>query len=621
MNERLKKIPKADWFNLTAITALFSFICFMSYGKWGLPLIDSFRNPYIAEQIACGNILYKDIFFFYGPLIPHFNALLFKLLGAHLEVLYISGIITSFIIVLGVYYIARQIMNWLPSLILILLFITQIVFRPGLFQYIFPYSYEALYGCLCLICLIICLLNIIKTNFTNNKIIYLSAIITTLSTLIKQDVAISAYLIFYVFYLTYFFTKQIELKITLKAILITILTPLIAIGLFSLYIPLNSLLAGLFPFDIFSPYFIENSAGTFLNLKTQNFITAIEIFSMVTITFIPAILIVYILINFFKKEYDKQSKITTTIGIIILLTLFLTSGFEFLINAINNLIQPELLIWYEHGAYHWTGLFCIIYACYLLYQIIKNNKKPDTKTILVLLLTISSIFLLFRSINNVDLQNNSNYYIFCALIVLFYFIYKEIPLFFKSIKPDYYSYSVSIIILIFTITTLTFNLQLFSMINVPIKTNKGLFYTTIKQGIQIQQALLLVNKLTKKTDTILAVPEDMIINYMGDRKGATKYYQYLPGISNNKEREKQILKKLKKSPPKLIFISNNTNVLIYGKKQWGKDYNQTIFKWVKENYYPIKRLQLYNKTAKKFNSPYIINVYANKKIFNQIIHN
>lgn len=614
MIERLKIIPKADWLSLTTITALFSFMVFMSYGKWGLPLIDSFRNPYIAEQIATGKILYTDIFFFYCPLIPHFNALLFKIFGVHLEVLYITGIITSFLIILGVYYLARQIMSWLPSLILILLLIAQVVFRPGLFQYIFPYSYEALYGSLCLVCLIICLITIIKSDFNNNKLYYLSALITALCTLIKQDVAISAYLIFYTFYLTTIFTKKITFKTTTTAILLTILVPLISIGLFSLYIPFKDLISGLLPLDAFSSYFIENSAGTFLNFKSQNFLTAIEVFSMVGITLIPAVFIVYGLLFLIQKGYNKNPVITVIIGVILLLTLYMTDGFNYLINFINDLIEPLLSIWYQHGGYHWVGLFLIIYACFLIYQGIKKKQNTEKQAIL-LVLTISSIFLLFRSLSNVDLQNNSNYYIFGALIVLIYYIYEEIPLYFKSINIRNYTYAISITILGLILTTLIFNLNLFSAINIELKTNRGLFYTTAKEGLQLQQALFLVDKFTKDNDTILAAPEDMIINFMSGRAGATRYYQYLPGISDNKNRETILLKDLKESQPKLIFISNNTNVLIYGKKQWGKDYNQKIFNWIQDHYYPIKRIQLYNKHKQKLYSPYVIDVYANKQSF------
>lgn len=614
MIERLKKIPKADQYSLTTITAFFYFMIFMSYAKWGLPLIDSFRNPYVAEQISNGKILYKDIFFFYGPLIPHLNALLFKIFGVHLEVLYLTGIIASLIITFGVYYLSRQIMNWLPSLILVILFIVQVVFRPGLFQYIFPYSYEALYGCLCLMCLIICFVNIVKSKFQNTKLYYLSAIITAICALIKQDVAISAYIIFYTFIISCLLTNTTTLKICIKSILITILLPMVGIGLFSLFIPLNDLISGLLPQGIFSPYFLETCSGTFINFKPQHFITAIEVFAMIGIIFIPAVLMIYGIGNQTKKMYDKNRIITVICGVVLLSILYLTNSFNVLINMITDFLEPCLSIWYLYGTYHWLGLFLIIYACYIIYRLIKKKQNTDNQIIL-LLLTISSIFLLFRSLINVNLQNNSNYYVFSALIILIYFIYEQVPLFFKSINTGYYRFAVSVTIISLIIAVLIFNLNLFSGINIQISTKRGLFFTTEKEGLQLQQAITMVNKLTKENDTVLALPEDMIINFMSGRCSPTRYYQYLPGISDNKEREKNLLKELKKAQPKLILISNNTNVLMYGKKQWGKDYNQLVFKWVQEYYSPIKRIQLYNNHEQRLYSPYIIDVYANKNSF------
>ncbi|MGD9580905.1 MAG: hypothetical protein AB7V50_06000 [Vampirovibrionia bacterium] len=609
------KLPKSESYNIIIITALFGIFSVISYAKWGRALIDSFRNAYVADLISSGNKLYSEIYFFYGPLIAHFNALLFKIFGVNLEILYLTGIIVSLLIVFGVYYLSRQVIGRLPSVILVCLMIVQVVFRPGLFQYIFPYSYEALYGCLILLYLIICSVNLIKNDFKNIKLFYISSLLTSLCILIKQDSAISAYLIWYTFSIIAFYKNKIDKNTFLKGILITILLPLVSLGIFSIFIPLKELINGLLPFDSFSPFFIENCSGTFININAVSFKTSIEVFAMSMIIFIPSIMIIYNLINAGVRSYNKSIKWSISGLIIILIILYIcyTNGLLKIINL--KWLEAVSLIWYEHGTYHWICIFCLIYFTYQLYRIIKLKQKLSTEVLIMLLLSISSVYLLFRSITNVDLQNNSNYYIFGGLIVLFYFIYKEIPNFFKSINKDYYKYSVSIIFVYLIIITFLFNASIYKAINIEISTNRGTFFTTMKTGIQLQQAIQIVYQTTKESDGILAAPEEMIINFMTGRKGATKYYQYLPGISDNKKRELILLEEIKKSEPKLIFISNNPNTQIYGKKQWGKDYNKLILKWIKENYSPIKKLRLYNKKTKELYSPYIIDVYAIKNAF------
>ena len=58
-----------------------------SWGKWPDVQIDFGRELYVAWRLAEGEVLYRDLAYFNGPLSPYFNALLFAVFGSRFWVL------------------------------------------------------------------------------------------------------------------------------------------------------------------------------------------------------------------------------------------------------------------------------------------------------------------------------------------------------------------------------------------------------------------------------------------------------------------------------------------------------------------------------------------------------
>ena len=91
MLEVVEKI-KRNFLPLTLIVLYLAFIV-ITWGKWGHVMSDSFREAIIPQAMLDGKILYKDILNLYPPLAYQLNAILFKIFGCHLSVLYLAGII------------------------------------------------------------------------------------------------------------------------------------------------------------------------------------------------------------------------------------------------------------------------------------------------------------------------------------------------------------------------------------------------------------------------------------------------------------------------------------------------------------------------------------------------
>lgn len=141
------KFLKNNWQVLSLnIFVLLAFILF--WGHFGDVNFDSFREAYIPMEILKGEVLYKNVFNIYAPFAYLFNALLFKLFGVHLGVLYFAGLFATLGIVNLVFNISNKFLDKLSSFSIVLFIFSASVLSPNVFNFIFPYSYGMLYGLL-----------------------------------------------------------------------------------------------------------------------------------------------------------------------------------------------------------------------------------------------------------------------------------------------------------------------------------------------------------------------------------------------------------------------------------------------------------------------------------------
>ena len=138
---------KYNW-QLILFNAIILLTFIIGYGHFGDIMVDSFREAYIPSEVIKGQVLYKNIFTIYAPFSYLFNALLFKIFGVHLSVLYGAGLCATYGILNIVFAIANKFMNKTYSLSIVLFIISISVLSPNVFNFYFPYSYGILYGIL-----------------------------------------------------------------------------------------------------------------------------------------------------------------------------------------------------------------------------------------------------------------------------------------------------------------------------------------------------------------------------------------------------------------------------------------------------------------------------------------
>jgi hypothetical protein len=145
--------PEFSW-NCTTFAALvglgllWGLLVYSSWATWGNLTIDCGREMYVPAVLSEGKMLYRDVWYLYGPAGPYFNSFLFRVFGVHLNVLYWAGSLSALGSALFLYLAGMRlsscVVGWTAGAVVLLQ-----SFQPSLFSFPLPYSFSSVYGCLC----------------------------------------------------------------------------------------------------------------------------------------------------------------------------------------------------------------------------------------------------------------------------------------------------------------------------------------------------------------------------------------------------------------------------------------------------------------------------------------
>lgn len=186
--------PFGDWEDAASrafIVVVAIVLAWYTWGRWGDLQIDCGREIYVPIEILRGKLLYRDIFYQYGPLAPYIGALLIGLFGPHLVVFYLFGIAVAIGCAVLLFELGTMLEGRAAGLTaaLALLFVG---FGPEFANYVFPYSYAATIGlALSLICALFTLRHLFDRWGYN---LLLAGLAASLALLCKQEFGAACYL-------------------------------------------------------------------------------------------------------------------------------------------------------------------------------------------------------------------------------------------------------------------------------------------------------------------------------------------------------------------------------------------------------------------------------------------
>ena len=128
-----------------ALCCLWLALVTFGWARWGSVTVDCGRELYVAAALAEGKMLYRDVWYLYGPGAPYLNSLLFRTFGIHLSVAYFAGSLAGLATMLTLFRCALYFAPLSVAFAIGYIVLIQ-SFGGGIFNYPLPYAYASVYG-------------------------------------------------------------------------------------------------------------------------------------------------------------------------------------------------------------------------------------------------------------------------------------------------------------------------------------------------------------------------------------------------------------------------------------------------------------------------------------------
>src|SRR5260221_4353091 len=132
--------------------AVFAAMLVWPWGTWPDVLVDFGGELYVPWRLAEGDVLYRDVAYFTGPLSPYVNAAVFRVFGASLLALVVANLAVLAGIAGLLHRLVARIAGDLAAAAALVVFLTLFAFAQlesiGNSNYVCPYSHETTHGAL-----------------------------------------------------------------------------------------------------------------------------------------------------------------------------------------------------------------------------------------------------------------------------------------------------------------------------------------------------------------------------------------------------------------------------------------------------------------------------------------
>src|SRR5687768_9002596 len=138
------------WAAALSIGTAFVAMLAWTWGTWPDPIVDYGTQLYLAWQIADGQVLYRDLAYFKGPLSQYVNGALFAVFGIGLRTLVVFNVLAFAAVVVLIYRLLRTFTDRLAAtgatVVAVCVFGFIQLMDIGNYNWVTPYAHEYTHG-------------------------------------------------------------------------------------------------------------------------------------------------------------------------------------------------------------------------------------------------------------------------------------------------------------------------------------------------------------------------------------------------------------------------------------------------------------------------------------------
>lgn len=570
---RLASGPPARW-NATTIAGLVSLGLIWAawfYGTWaywGNLGADCGREMYVATVLTEGKTLYRDVWYYFGPVAPYFTSFLFRLFGVHLSVLYWAGSLSAlgsaiFLFLAGM-RLSAPLAGWTAAAVLLCE-----AFAPSLFSFPLPYSFAAAYGCL-IACFFIWLA--IRASSSANRVwIFAAGWATALAMLIKPEFGTSCSIALMLLIAARAFQRESWKSIPMD--LLAILPAAVACGLVIAWM---------------------------ISLKGFEFLTQENLPSWPTSYFMKTYGKVWFAFTGFSltRSALTDAALRTFIFLAFLQGLHLTTNWKSadrrpaILRIVLLLGALAYLVWYLDWkeALRWIGFpqdmvvlisVAALAASWYFVRGSSKHRNPAVPIVLLVSALIAMRILLKTLPFSYPIYSNG------PLVLCFFLLLG--PLFSQAPRRLRFPFRGDFLLCCACLTiTLIYSRHADTPTDavVPLVTERGTIKVSPSRAEQYRVAINFMREKNNRGEYVLSVPEDTSLYFLSGTHCPTRVYEFIPGVVAPGKMTDELIHEIDSKNVRYLIWSNRI-YWEYEVPRFGVDFDQTFGSYLRSHYHSV----------------------------------
>jgi hypothetical protein len=547
-----------------------------TWGTWPDPLVDFGRELYVPWQIAQGKVLYRDIAHLNGPFSSYLNVLWFTLFGVSLRSLVMANIAIWMLFAWMLHRILVEIGGRFSGTVACLVFVAVFSFGQlvdiGNYNLICPYAHEMSHGAVLSVAAIFCLWQYVKRG--RARYIAGTGLLIGLVFLTKAELFLAVVLgILAGVGLTAWAQRAGCRRVATRIVCLTaaaLLPPLIAWALFCLAMtPAEAAQAAtgsiryVFNRELAALLFYRAGMG-FDDPGTQMNAT-LTVASVYGLFFLPAAAVDLLIRQPCRRVYRVCAALP----------------FVAVAAALAWVWTP--MVWLL--AARPLPLFLFAIAACSLGQFARSgtNARPDDRLILQTTMVVFALVLLFKILLNTRVHHYGFVLAMPGMLILVVALLDWAPRILTRLGGCGSVFRVAAAAGLIVIVAGHLRVIDMKLATKDTRVAGGAdAFLASDRGRTVNWALETIDARLSANESLLVVPEGVMVNYLARRENPTPYINFMPPelILFGEDR---ILMSLRNCPPDYVLVVHK-DTDEYGSRFFGRDYGEKIYRWVRAHY-------------------------------------
>jgi hypothetical protein len=558
---------------LAVLAPVFAILLAISWQEWANLTIDGGREMNTPLRLLSGELLYRDVYYLYGPVAPYLNAALYAVFGSHLNTLYGAGTVASVLLLVLLFRLGETLTGGWAALLTTWMVLVLCVFKQD-GNYIFPYTYSAVYGTVLGLGALAAQVRYIQGR--QSRALTVSGILAGLALICKLEFGFAATASLIA--LAYSERSGGRLQVLIRGLWPALTIALLTYGMLLSRMSWDTLVKDTFLWPTYIPselvYFNRAKLGLNDPAKTLR-----ELLSALSMLGIAATVIMAASATGPGRSMRAMLR---ALPWRMSRRLLLVAGASVGVLLVNAAIFKTR---WDVSPFRGLPVLCLG-AIYCYARRHEGERDWDIQRRSLFVLSVYSLTVIARVILRVPSGGAYGSYLLPVPLLLFTHLATT---FYRPVFAEFPIHAVrakrtvlALFITGLTATTVVIAYRYSRNDYVPLDTARGTAKLARPEKSAFEDALEFVARTTQPREYVSAVPEGSSLNFLGDRPAPLRYEILTPGFLDA-DGERRAIEQLIAKDVKLVFLLNRPT-REFGCPVFGRDCYRDLMRWIETNY-------------------------------------